>query len=136
MSNSLIGNQEGIPCWYEPTLKGDKKDKKIIIKVHSSVINSSKQFPGNNPHVVDCLKRLGLNVFAGKLGEDFGFDRTLKCLGEKDNFFEYLIPIPLVKWKSDDPCPSCKGGEAVTKTSCVCREGKVITYNTHQIEIV
>ncbi|MEK7212378.1 MAG: hypothetical protein AAB686_01745, partial [Patescibacteria group bacterium] len=68
-----------------------------------------REIPPQAPIIKHFTESFGFKEFAGRLGEDFGFERALKYLGAADGFLEYTIPTPLCRKPTGNPCRECNG---------------------------
>jgi len=104
--NLKIVSADAIPCWYELSWS---KRLGIILRVHLDFVNKIKRIPRNSPIVRKHSGDFKFSKFSGDFGKDFGFNDSLKFLGEKNNFQEYIVPTPLVKKDTGKKCSSCNG---------------------------
>jgi hypothetical protein len=79
------------------------------------------------------MQNFGFKTFNGEFGKDLGFEGSLKFLGERDGFQEYLVPTPLVRNLGGD-CPQCEGTgkhEVFEDEKCLSSlgEGKTAVFN-------
>jgi len=101
--------RENIPCWYE--LSWDKEKTAIILRIHRDFVETVPIITSEHWMIKSLMGKFKFQNFFGDLKKDFGFSEGIfKNLGEvKNDFFEYLIPIPKIKTKTDDPCKECEG---------------------------
>jgi hypothetical protein len=97
-----------VPCWYE--LSWQEKETAILLKVHEDFVKLIPAMPKDSPIVQGYMNDFGFSDFSGDLKGDFGFSGgKFKHLGIRDNFHEFLIPLPKIKVKTKKPCCNCKG---------------------------
>lgn len=100
--------KENIPCWYE--LSWSEKEPAIILRVHPDFARIFPVLLQDNPSIAHYIEKFKFEGFSGDLTRDFGFAEGLFInQGEKDEFVEYLIPIPKIKVRTDNPCEDCNG---------------------------
>lgn len=95
-----------VPCWYELSWR-DKLG--MVLRIHSDYASKNRKLSPDAPIVEDFIKRFGFSGFGAEFGKDFGFENSLRFLGEADGFLEYSIPTPLVRKITDEKCFSCEG---------------------------
>lgn len=101
--------RENIPCWYELSWNVKYKKKPVIIlRVHREFIDSVEKFSNRSPIIGLFKKEFDFTKFEGFHG-NFGFDDAFKKLQEKDGFVEFMIPIPVVEYWTDNDCKNCSG---------------------------
>jgi len=134
MSDIKMVMRDKIPCWYELSLYSDKKEKAadILIRIHSDVANCVKGISFKK-----VSKHMKRENFEGEFGRNIGFNKTLKYLGEKDNFLEYLVPIPITDKVSEKKCADCDGTGNFNGNECLfCKEGKAICVDYRDADAV
>ena len=123
---------ESIPCWYELSWKGRDGRPEMLLRIHTDFASRDRAIPPEAPGVSGFIKDFGFKKFRNKLGEDFGFEGSLKYLGTTDGFLEYKIPTPRVKKFSHDPCTRCdgKGWNKEFDRDCTwCEKGRMSYYD-------
>ena len=122
-----------IPCWYELSWRPKLG---IVLRIHQDFVKNTKPITSNAPIVKQFKKDFGFVEFGPILGEDFGFERILKFLGNKNQFLEYQIPVTVCKKTTDDACSSCEGSgkNLVIRGKCIFCDGKGknVIYNYSQ----
>ncbi|HRY52309.1 MAG TPA: hypothetical protein P5089_00455 [Candidatus Portnoybacteria bacterium] len=100
--------RDNIPCWYK--LDWQEKPPAIMLSIHQDFIkNNTRILKPELPLIKHFQKEFNFDSFCGELNKDFGFNSAFLYQGEKDNFAEYLIPIPKIKQDSGKKCPRCQG---------------------------
>lgn len=130
MRDFKIVTQDAIPCWYELSWRGKQG---IVLRIHSDFAGR-EQIPDNAPIIGHYAKEFGFSKFGYKFGENFGFEESLRFLGEVNGFLEYAVPTPLVRKNTGENCSSCNGSgksEVFEGEECLyCSgEGKDVVYD-------
>lgn len=100
--------RENIPCWYE--LSWREKEPAIILRAHRDFVSTFPVLLEDNPLVVHYTDKFKFKGFSGDLTKDFGFtEGVFRNQGENNGFVEYLVLIPEIKTKTNEPCKECKG---------------------------
>lgn len=123
--------EEDFPCWYE--LSWQEKKPAIILRIHEDFIKDFKPTSESSVLVRHFMEEFKFTDFAGNLNSDFGFNKALKFVKEKNDFSEFLIELPVVRKKASKTCSLCNGsGESsFLEENCLsCNgSGKQDTYN-------
>jgi hypothetical protein len=125
-----IITRDTIPCWYELSWRGEQG---IILRIHEDFVNKKGPISEDAPIVDGIKEQFNFVKFSGEFGKNFGFEDSLKFLGEKDKFLEYLVSTPLVR-KLEGKCSRCDGsGKNEDNWEGKCQycdgEGKNIRYD-------
>lgn len=112
MKDFKLITRENIPCWYE--LSWNEKEPAIILRIHRDFVKAAQTLSVETPIVQYFMKEFKFSNFKGNLNDDFGFDNnlfegTFDYQGEKGEFTEFLIKIPIIKAKTQEVCDSCHG---------------------------
>ena len=99
--------REEIPCWYE--LSWHEEGPAIVLRIHRDIVEDIKIIPDDAPIVAHFKEEFGFADFSGNLNEDFGFERVFLFQGKKNDFTQFLIPIPVIKKETDELCERCQG---------------------------
>lgn len=106
MENLKTITRDTIPCWYELSWR---EKQGMILRIHDDFVNHHHKILAEAPIVKHYAENFRFSVFAGEFGTDFGFEKSLKFLGQRDGFQEYLTPIPVIRKKSSQKCDLCDG---------------------------
>ena len=99
---------ENIPCWYE--LSWRDKEKSLVLSVHRDFINNEGNIKSDAPIVAHFMEEFGFKSFSGDFSSDFfGFDQSLKRIGECSEFVDFLAKIPATERKTGKKCEYCHG---------------------------
>ncbi|MFH2062463.1 MAG: hypothetical protein ABIJ43_05760 [Candidatus Beckwithbacteria bacterium] len=98
--------RENIPCWYELSFR--KTKPAIVLRVHKDFIKSTAPVSDDAPIVADFKKQFSFKSFIGTFDGNFGFDNAFIRKGEKREFVEFVIQIPVIK-KDAGICDYCNG---------------------------
>lgn len=122
--------RNNIPCWYK--LSWDNEKCAIVLYVHKDFIRFTGEISSDSYEVKEFMEDFGFKKFYGGFDKDFGFDESFVFAGEDDDFVKFLINLPTVKKRTDDPCQYCNGsGEDFIGQRCLfCGgEGKEYVYD-------
>lgn len=100
---------ERMPCWYELSWREQLGVGGMVLRIHKDFASGVKPIPKDAPIVEHFKRDFGFTKFGREFGKDFGFEDSLKFLGEAGEFLEYSIPTPLVRKPTGKTCRSCKG---------------------------
>ena len=95
------------PCWYE--LSFLKEEMLILLRIHQDFAKNFSPIPYKGRVAEMYAAQYGFSTFSGNLRENFGFNGSLIYRGKKDQFVEFAIEIPRVKWLGDNDCVECGG---------------------------
>lgn len=100
-----ILTREDIPCWYE--IGFDKVKKRLLYRIHKDYV---KYFPlkDDNHMILQYMKEKKIKSFAYRLDDDFGAERCFRNKDTNDDFIEFAVEIPQIKYLRGE-CPNCKG---------------------------
>lgn len=106
MINGIVEKER--PCWYE--LSWRQKTPAIILKIHKDFVANPPFIAKEESPMVKSLKKVfGFSIFFGDFDKDFGFEGVFKYKGARDDFIEFLVEIPIIRQKTESPCPDCEG---------------------------
>jgi len=95
-----------IPCWYELSWRPVIG---IILRIHQDFATGINPIPQDSLILEHFKKDFGFKEFGGEFGKDFGYEHSLKFLGQVDQFLEYHVPACLCRKLSDVKCRGCEG---------------------------
>jgi hypothetical protein len=105
-----------IPCGYE-LLYGEEGFR---FRIHKKIIKDIEQkYNLDKLWIVDALKKeFRIEKFSTDFSKDIGFNDAFQNQGEKDNFQEFLIKLPIVR--KEGKCFYCggTGKERIFKEQC------------------
>jgi len=110
---------EQLPCQYE--LSWDADNKQIVLRIWRDLIAQMEILSSRSPFIKVLKDQLGFETFSGQYDRDFGFDRALKYLGEKDGFVAFAAPLCSVEIETEKTCHWCHGSkiDPITGETCI-----------------
>lgn len=96
-----------LPCWYE--LSWIPKEIGILIRIHQSAVEKLNRIPNDAPIFEYFKKEFDFKEFEANLAKNFGFEKAMVHLQEKDGFVELLAKAPHVMEWTKEKCQRCKG---------------------------
>lgn len=98
---------ENIPCWYE--LSWLAEPPTIVLRLHRDFIAVAKIMSPEAFIVQKFMKEFRFTNWNGDFTRNWGFEDAFVRQGEKDEFVEFWVSIPKVKWRTAEPCEHCNG---------------------------
>ncbi len=96
---------ENIPCWYEISWR----EPSLILRINKEFIINNRLDLAKSPIVEHYKKESKLPDFDDDFTKDIGFGGIFKYLCEIDDFIEFEITIPKIKWITETKCGDCSG---------------------------
>lgn len=134
MTHIKIILHENTPCWYE--LSYQELPPSLILRIHKEFIASKKVIFNVAPIVKHFKEEFKLPDFQEDFSKNIGFGGVFKYKGEKDNFIEYQISIPIVKKFTGKKCKECGGTgyrKEVDMNCLYCDHGKEWTMDWSEV---
>lgn len=98
---------ENIPCWYELSWRAEPPT--IVLRLHRDFIAGAKVISLEELIVREFMKEFRFTNWNGDLTRNWGFEDAFVRQGEKEEFVEFWVNIPKVKWRTAEPCERCDG---------------------------
>lgn len=98
---------ENIPCWYELSWRAEPPT--IVLRLHRDFIAGAKVISLEAPIVREFMKEFLFTNWNGDFTRNWGFEDAFVRQGEKEEFVEFWVSIPKVKWRTTESCKYCNG---------------------------
>ncbi len=115
---------EDVQCWYELSWRPKTRDgPAILLRIHKEIVRDFPRLSPDAPLVKQLMDNFEFKTFGSSTR--FGFENCF-LVGQKGNFSEFLVHIPVIEKLTDRKCKSCKGSgkDKSVKGDCLFCDGR------------